>query len=289
MSESEVSQATQEAPPAPQVAREGVRQIPTLQQPVGQEAASHAHDPALHDCPPGHGGPDPHWHAPVAEQLSAPMTSQARQAAPATPQVCSDRVSQLAPEQQPAGQVPEVQLVHTPPLHVAAPVQALQGVPAVPQAVSRFPARHRFAEQQPDGQDWPSHRQRLPWQRCPETQAGSAPQRHAPCAEQLSALDGSQAVHVDPPVPQVAKERVSQVAPAQHPPRQLVASHTQMPATQRWPPTHGGELPHSQAPVASHRSARTGSHSVQALPRTPHFWAERARQVAPSQHPSGQL
>jgi hypothetical protein len=51
------------------------------------------------------------------------------------------------------------------------------------------PGRQTPPEQHPFGHEVPSHTQVLPMQRCPGAQATSAPHRHTPAAEQLSARE----------------------------------------------------------------------------------------------------
>jgi hypothetical protein len=54
---------------------------------------------------------------------------------------------------------------------------------------------------------------------------------------------------VAPPVPHALGEGVVQTLPLQQPPGQLVPSHTQVPATQRWPLAHAAPAPHWHTPV----------------------------------------
>jgi hypothetical protein len=150
-------QEAQVAPPVPHwVARVPAWQTPELsQQPVGQLVASHTHAPPTQRWPSAHTPELPHAHEPVAEQRSAPA-SQAAQVVPPAPQAVTVSVesgTQVAPEQQPAGQLAAVQVQVPPtqvwPLAQAAPapqaqtpaVQVLvrpehgaQRAPAVPQA-----------------------------------------------------------------------------------------------------------------------------------------------------------
>ncbi len=52
-----------------------------------------------------HPGNTPHWHVPVAEQLSAVVRSQVTQVLPPTPQAASEVGTQIPLAQQPVGQV----------------------------------------------------------------------------------------------------------------------------------------------------------------------------------------
>jgi hypothetical protein len=110
--------ATQLRPPTPQVAAAGVWQMPPAQQPPGQDSALQTQTPAWQVVPAAHAGLAPQRHAPAAPQLSDRTASQVTQAAPLIPQVVTDGVAQVTPEQQPPGQFAGVQLLHTPPLQI---------------------------------------------------------------------------------------------------------------------------------------------------------------------------
>ncbi len=70
-------------PPLPHATAElPASQVAPLQQPDGQVVASQTHAPERHRWPDPHGAPDPHMHAPAAEQLSAATGSHAAHAAP---------------------------------------------------------------------------------------------------------------------------------------------------------------------------------------------------------------
>ncbi len=108
--------------------------------------------------------------------------------------------------------------------------------------------------QQPLGQLVPSQMQTPLAQRCPGPHAALVPHWQVPLPEQLSAFCGSHATQVAPAAPHVASPRARHSVPSQQPDGHEVASHTQMPLTQRWPGPHGGPSPHWQAPPW-HRSA----------------------------------
>jgi len=87
------------------------------QQPFGHEVGSQTQAPATQRRPAPHAGPLPQAQLPDGEQRSAVSASQPTHAAPPTPQVSSEGVLQVAPEQQPFGhevrqplQLPFVQL-----------------------------------------------------------------------------------------------------------------------------------------------------------------------------------
>ena len=79
------------------------------------------HEPPTHSVPPPHAGLVPQRHSPEVVQRLARVTSQVTQAAPLTPQAATVAVEQVAPEQQPLGQLVALQPLHTPPEQVCAP------------------------------------------------------------------------------------------------------------------------------------------------------------------------
>jgi hypothetical protein len=167
------------------------------------------------------------------------------------------------------------QLVHAPPFAPQLPTAcALQVVP----------------EQHPVGHDVPSHTQLPCAQRWPAPQAGPAPQPQLPVAEQLSAVMTLHATHARPADPQLVSDGgVTQVVPLQQPLGHDVPSQTQAPATQRWPVPHIGPPPHEQLPPLVQRSALLASQPTQVVAPMPQVVSEGWLQVAPEQHPLGQL
>jgi hypothetical protein len=244
------SQVTQAAPPLPQVDGDGALQVVPAQHPLGHEPASHTQVPPAQRWPTAQAGCVPQAHCPAAEQLSARTASQPVQVAPAVPQVATEGGLHVAPEQQPFGQVVPLQPLHTPPTHNCAPGQLSHAPPPVPHDVALLPGRQAPAAQHPPAHEVPSHTQVLAMQRCPGAHALALPQWQLPPAEQLSDRS-SHAVHVEPEAPQLVRERVSHTAPRQHPLGHEVASQTQSPPLQRWPPAHDGPSPHAQLPFAS--------------------------------------
>jgi hypothetical protein len=105
-----------------------------------------------------------------------------------------------------------LQPLHAPFVQLWPAGQGWQSPPPAPHDGAVSPGRHTPFAQQPLGQEVPSQTQVLPMHRCPSAHATSLPQRHAPADEQLSAR-ASQATQVEPPSPQVARERVSHVVP----------------------------------------------------------------------------
>ena len=184
---------------------------------------------------------------PAAEQLSVRTASQPTQLTPLLPQVAKEGVLQVAPEQQPFGQLVELQPLHVPLLQVWPEGQMSQLPPPVPQEDALSPARHVPAEQQPCGQDVPSQTQVLERHRWPGAHAAPAPHWQLPVDEQLSER-WSHAAQVEPLAPHVVRDRVWQNAPWQHPLGHDVASHTHWPELQRWPPRQAGPAPQAQLP-----------------------------------------
>jgi hypothetical protein len=97
------------------------------------------HWPKKHVLPAGHAGPVPHWHVPLAVQVSAVCRSQLVHAPPAAAHALADRGTQVEPEQQPFAQLVAVQLLQTPPVQVLPLVHAAQLRPPAPHAVDESP------------------------------------------------------------------------------------------------------------------------------------------------------
>jgi len=157
-----VAQATQAAPPVPQVVVPDVWHWPFLsQQPFGHEAASQTHCPcALHSC----------W---LPQGVHAP---------PLAPQAVFEAVTQAPFEQQPVQLAPPQ--LQAPPLHACPDAQVPQAAPFEPQALvfcAAVSTHLPVASQQP-----PAH------------EAGV--QVQTPAA--LQAWPLAQGAQVAPPVPQ---------------------------------------------------------------------------------------
>jgi len=105
-------------------------------------------------------------------------------------------------------------------------------------------------------------------QRWPAAHAPPVPQRHAP-PEQLSAEMGEHAAHAAPPVPHwLDVGGVTQPIGPQHPPPQLVASHTHWPLTQCSPLPQTGPAPQRQPPMA--QLSAVMPHVAHIAPPVPH-------------------
>jgi hypothetical protein len=94
----------QAAPPEPQLfllvpARQTGGETVLSQHPVGQTTPSQIQVPPTQCCPlvPHWAPVAPHVHVPVAEQLSARISSQATQVLPAVPQAACDGGTQMLP------------------------------------------------------------------------------------------------------------------------------------------------------------------------------------------------
>jgi hypothetical protein len=281
------SQATHAAPPRPQLPNVGAAQAPPLQQPLGHDSASHTQLPATQLVPAPQAAPAPQRHPPEAAQLSARETSQVTQAAPPVPHATADPADvQVEPEQQPLGQLDELQSAHAPPAQLPL-AQVWQAAPPVPQAAALLPGRQVLPEQQPLGHEVASQTHAPPTQRAPSGHAAPAPHTQAPAAEQASAVR-SQRAHAAPEGAQAVSERARQVDPAQHPLGHEVASQTQLPPRQRWPAVQAGPAPQAHEPAAVQLSAVAVLQVVQAPPPVPQRAREAETQVVPSQQPFGQ-
>jgi hypothetical protein len=180
------SQATHARPPPPQLDRDGRLQVVPEQQPFGQLVPSHIQAPLEQRWPAAQAAEVPQAQVPAAEQLSARTASQPTQLTPPLPQVAKEGTLQVAPEQQPFGQLLELQPLQVPLLQVWPVGQTSQLPPPVPQDDGLSPARQVPAEQQPCGQDVPSHTHVLARHRWPGAHAAPAPHWQLPIDEQLS-------------------------------------------------------------------------------------------------------
>lgn len=130
-------------PPVPQVLRDRVWHVPLpSQQPLGHEVESHVHMPLTQCCPLAHGDEVPHWHAPLAEQVSAATGSHATQALPPVPQALVVGVVHTGPLQQPLRQLVELQPLQAPLVQVCPLGHAWQLPPPLPQKLMLVPDWH---------------------------------------------------------------------------------------------------------------------------------------------------
>jgi hypothetical protein len=123
----------------------------------------------------------------------------------------------------------------------------------------------------------------------PLEHAELVPHRHVPEGEQLSAVAELHGTHVFPFVPQLERDGVVHVDPAQHPFAHDIELHTHTPPEHTWPVPQMDPLPHRHAPAVEQLSAFAGSHAAQAWPPTPQVDSEDMSHIAPAQHPFGQL
>lgn len=250
-------QLMQVPPSGPQAARVGGDEqngpVTALkpQQPAAQLVALHTQAPAMHCRPAAQAAFAPQRHAPV-EQLSAFVVSHATHEAPAVPHAVTVSVLQLAPVQQPFGQLAALQTQapleqrwptpHELPLphaHWPAAVQVSvafgsqvpQAAPAGAHAVAER-AVQTLPEQQPVGQLAALHTHAPFEHSWPAAHAAPVPHAHAPELLQRSLRAVSQAAHAAPPAPQVGNAGVVHAAPWQHPPGQLAGVQAQVPPSQ---------------------------------------------------------
>ena len=350
-----VPQLEHDPPSLPHWTELGVSHVLPEQQPLGQELASQTQLPASHSCPDPHAAPLPHVQAPAGEQPSA-FAPHALHAPPFAPHAIAEGLTHIEPEQQPLGQVVELHPAQLPALQTCGEGHDWHAAPPAPQTPATLPGSHVVPEQHPL-HELPSHTQAPPWQCCPVEHAGPAPQVHVPepeqpspvvpqslqvdpfvphaapvggsaqtlpvqqlighdaalqrqapplqiCPgphaapepqwqtpepEQLSLVDGSQVVQALPLVPHVDSDAVVHVVPEQQPAGQDVELHTHAPLEQTCPLPHMGDDPQLHAPDDEQLSAFVVSHAEQAAPLTPHVVTDGASQVAPAQHPLGQL
>jgi hypothetical protein len=151
---------------------------------------------------------------------------------------------------------------------------ATQVDPALPQVASDR-VSHVVPWQQPLGHDVASQVHRPETQRWPPAHAGPVPHAQVPFAPQWSALVGSQATQVPPPMLQVASDGTLHVDPWQQPAGHEDASQTQAPFMQCWPAWQGAVPPQRQAPVSEQVSALSASQVMHAAAPTPHVVTER--------------
>ncbi len=205
-------------------------------------------------------------------------------AAPLLPQLALAGVRHVVPSQQPEPhelasqtQLPDAQRCPTaqgaPEPHAHTPEgehpsartesQRTHATPVRPQ-LATLGALHVEPEQQPLAQI--------------DVHSGHVPPVHVPAAHVWQA---------PPPLPHWAADVPSwHTSPTQHP-LQEMPSHTQLPATQRWPAAHEAPPPQLQRPLV-HPSDALGSHEAQAPPIAPQLVAAIAAHTSPSQQPDVQ-
>jgi hypothetical protein len=181
-----MAQATHVAPCRPHVSRDRVVHVAPAQHPPAHDVASQMQAPATQCWPGSHGARPPHWHWPLAAQVSARVASQAAQGTPPVPHVAGEGAVHTAPRQQPPAQVAAVQALHPPPLQISGATQAAHAPPPPPQAPFAEPGRQAVPAQQPP-QDEESQTHAPLEQRCPVRHGGPSPHRQEPPVEQLSA------------------------------------------------------------------------------------------------------
>ena len=200
----------------------------------------------------------------------------------------SDGALQVAPAQQPLGQLVALQPLQCPAVQVWPAGQLVQALPPPPHERGAVAGEAGARRAAPGGArravaDAGAGDAALPGR------AGRrrVPQRQTPVAEQLSDR-ASQATQLDPAMPQLAIERVEQIAPLQQPPGHDVPSQTHSPLVAALA---------ARARRASGRTRRSRrrrsdrpwpeSQALQAAPLAPQLPSDGAVQTLPLQHPFG--
>jgi hypothetical protein len=225
-------QSLQLEPPTPQVSTERAWHTLPAQQPAAQDAALHSQAPPTQRWVASQACAAPHWHAPLAEQLSARVLSHCTQVAPPTPHVASARGWQAPPAQQPPGQETSSHTQAPPwqrrPSAHGAPFPHWQAPPdehrsaAVGSHATQATAPTPQAET--DGV-WQVAPEQQPPAQFDELQALHRPPEQV-CGE-------GHASQAQPPLPHASSELpATQVEPAQQP-LQEVTSQTQVPPAHR--------------------------------------------------------
>jgi hypothetical protein len=192
--------------------------------------------------------------------------------------------------QQPPGQLAKEQSLHTPPEQSWPDPQVERATAPAPQAASTVPGWHSpLASQQPpqlaaSQTHWP------PTHDLPAPQGKCCPHWHWP-SRQPSALAVSQGEQLPPPVPHAARDRVTQLPPAQQPSGQLEALQTHCPPAQSCPAEQATPDPPQAQPLGPQLSARVGlqERHAEPAPDSPQEGKARGRQVSALQQPPGQL
>ncbi len=188
----------------------------------------------------------PHMHTPPLVHVSAVVPQFEHVPPGGGPQLVTDSVMQLVPEQQPVGhevgsqtQLPET---HSCPATHAAPPPQLHAplthwfpvepqfthvAPIVPHADAEGVV-HVVPEQQPVGQEVALQTHAPATHSWPLAHAAPVPHVQTPFVHESALMP--QAMHAPPPVPQVEAEGVLQFGPEQHPLGHVVALHPHAPA-----------------------------------------------------------
>jgi hypothetical protein len=237
------SHAVQAPPAGPHVLVDTGSHASPSQQPDVHDDASHTQRPDAQRWPGRHAAWAPQVHVPAAEHASLTMGSHATQLAPAMPHAPSARRRQVAPSQQPDGHDVSSQ-TQRPSMHRCPATQA--GPSPHAHAPFRSQPSLLVGEHRPHTLPAAAHaitdrgRQLEPEQHPPGHVVASHPE-HAPPAHVSPA---GQCAHARPALPHsVASRPDMHVVPSQQPDAHDVASHTQVPASQRCPAAHAGPPP----------------------------------------------
>jgi hypothetical protein len=170
--------------------------------------------------------------------------------------------------------------------------QVVHEPPPAPHAMTPIVVTHVWPEQQPSGQDVPSHMQLPPEQRCPLTHPVAPLHVQSPAVEQPLPLV-PHTVHAPPSVPQLPATWGMHWLPEQHPSGHDAALHSHVPAapdpTHAWPCGHALPFPHAHCPVDAEHPLALTPQVVHEPPLTPQATTEGVVHVCPEQHPLGHV
>lgn len=248
----------------------GVMHWPPLQHPA-QLVVSHTQLVPSQRRPGPQGAPAPQPHPPSPWHREAVTGLHAAQLLPRAPQLAAVvGVTQVLPLQQPLGQLvasqTQVVPLHTWPGWQAGPVPHAHWPPTQALLVG---ATHAWQKAPPVPHwlaVWLPGPTQLPLAQQPLAHVAAPQPSHAWLVQ--APAQPWQATPPRPHSPGVVPARHWPVA-SQHPLGQLVASHWQLPLTQRCPSAHAAPVPQRQAPEGEQAFARVALHAVQAWPGAP--------------------
>ena len=186
-------------PAPPQFVGERTSHVVPMQQPSGQDVASHTQLEPVQRCPSLHSAPPAHVQAPVALHPSALDESHGAQLDPWAPQVLAVEGTQALPLQHPM-QTPQLEQA---PSQISPGAHCAHFVPSRPHRSVVVPGWHVAPSQQPTGHEVASQTH-SPWtHRCPAPQTAFAPQKQPPMVSHESLVVRSQPLQTHAPLTHV--------------------------------------------------------------------------------------